>query len=732
MSQEDELPFYVKVQLPLAYTPLLDYRIPSGMKVKEGHLVLVPFRKQEVIGVVWKAPSSTPSPSIPQEKIKSLLRIIHAEFPLSSSFRHWLQWVADYTLSPIGGVVKLALPDNSILLSPTHTYYRWSGKMPDRMTPERSRIIALFQQSPQARTLNQLASEASIGVSVIRKLHEQAVLLREERSEPPVGFHHHLTPHLLSLSESQQIAADALNEWILQHHHQVILLEGVTGSGKTEVYASSMVKVLKEPGYQVLLLLPEIALTAQLIDRLAARLGFRPAEWHSSLSLREKRSIWQGVLNGTVRAIVGARSALFLPFHKLGLIVIDEEHESSFKQEEQIIYHGRDMAIVRGKIESLPVLLASATPSLETIYNVQIGKYKHLLLPSRFAEAVLPSVEVLDMRKEGPEKGYWLAPRLKQMIADTLRKEQQVLLYLNRRGYAPLTICANCGHRLMCKYCQTWLVEHRSKQRVECHHCGYSLPTPTHCPACHKEGSLIPYGPGVERIAEEVSHAFPQARTLIATRDTLTTLQEAAEFVKKMLDKKVDILIGTQLIAKGYHFPDLTLVGVIDADLGLSGGDLRASERTYQLLHQVSGRAGRSKSPGRVILQSYMPQNPVICALAEGNREEFFTQELEIRRQLHMPPFARLVAIIISSPKEEAAKMAAELLARTAPHVTGFTVLGPVPAPLYQLRKQFRYRLLIQADRKLPIQRILQDWVFSLPKASHIRIRIDIDPYHFY
>jgi primosomal protein N' (replication factor Y) len=532
--------------------------------------------------------------------------------------------------------------------------------------------------------------------------------------------------HNIKLSPSQEEAAQQLR--LSLEKFQPFLLDGITGSGKTEVYLSALENVLKK-GEQALILLPEISLTSQWLERFERRFGVSPLIWHSDISITQKRDTWQRIVNGEPIAVVGARSALFLPFTKLGFIVVDEEHDSSYKQEEQILYNARDMAIVRAQLSDIPIVLASATPSLETLINTQKGRYRLLHLSDRFAGAELPVISIVDMRLQS--KNSWIAESLSKAIENRLLKNEQVLLFLNRRGYAPLILCRKCGHRLMCPGCASWLVQHKSINQLRCHHCGFTKNMPNSCEECHANDSLTPCGPGVERIYEEALRKFPKARISMVTSDVVSTAKQAAEIIRKIQDNQVDIIIGTQMLAKGHHFPMLTLVGIIDADLGLNGGDLRAGERTYQLLHQVSGRAGREERTGEVILQTYHPDHPIMTALKNHDREGFYAHETEERRLHGMPPFGKLAAVILSGLNADQVETEARKLTHLIPQNPHITVLGPVPAALSRLRGRYRWRFLIKADRSIRLQTFLKDWFKKASFPQTIRMTIDIDPQSF-
>jgi primosomal protein N' (replication factor Y) len=539
------------------------------------------------------------------------------------------------------------------------------------------------------------------------------------------------------LSSEQAAAARTLVGGV-GRGYAVTLLDGVTGSGKTEVYFEAVAEALRQ-GRQALVLVPEIALTAQWLGRFARRFGALPAVWHSELSPALRRDTWRAVATGEAKVLVGARSSLFLPFSDLGLIVVDEEHEQAFKQEDGVIYQGRDMAVVRGNIEDIPVVLASATPSLETLANVRAGRYAVCSLPNRHGGAGMPRVQLVDLRAAPPDKGAWgrgfLSPPLVAAMAETFARSEQVLLYLNRRGYAPLTICQRCGHRVQCPHCTAWLVEHRGRGgggRLVCHHCGHVEPLPAVCPSCGAEDSFVACGPGVERVAEEVAARFPEARRLMLSSDHVAGPAAFARAVAAIEAGEVDVVIGTQVVAKGHHFPGLTLVGVVDADLGLAGGDLRAAERTYQLLHQVAGRAGRAEKPGRVLVQTFDPEQPVIAAFAAADRDAFVAAEQAGRRAFGMPPFGRLAAVIVAARSEEQAAELAAALGRAFPEVGGGVKLyGPAPAPLFRLRGWSRHRLLVSAPREVRLQPILRAWLASVPIPRSARVRLDIDPYGF-
>jgi primosomal protein N' (replication factor Y) (superfamily II helicase) len=659
---------------------------------------------------------------------------------MPAGLRRLVAHLAEATLSPLGSALKLALGVPAALEPPAPKVgVRLAGQPPPgevRLTAARARVMeAAGDRVP--RRAAELARAAGVGAGVVQGLVEAGLLEPAALAEPEPPAPDPQLPHL-ELSPAQAAAAATLCEAV-GHGHSVRLLEGVPGAGKTEVYLEAVAEALRH-GRQVLVLLPEIALSAQLIGRFARRFGVPPAVWHSELASGVRRRAWRRVAEGRERIVIGARSALFLPFAELGLIVVDEEHDGSFKQDDGVCYHARDMAVARARIEGCPAVLVSATPALDTAWAA--GRLPAhptpapdwlppLLLPARHGGAPLPTVHLLDLKRDPPPSGGWLAPGLRRALGETLAAGEQALLFLNRRGFAPLTLCRACGHRLRCPNCSAWLVSHRLRARLQCHHCGYGRAEPEHCPACGTIGALVACGPGVERLADEVAALFPKARTAILTSDRPSGPDAAAALVQAMADHEIDLLIGTQIIAKGHHFPDLTLVGVVDGDLGLAGGDLRAGERQFQLLYQVAGRAGRAERKGAVVIQTYYPEHPVMQALASSDKERFYLEELAERQEAGMPPFGRLAALIVSGRDvQEVRKLAADL-ARTAPAVEGLRVLGPAPAPLALLRGRHRARLLAIAPPELDLVATLRPWLAAHKPRGNLRLQVDVDPYSF-
>ena len=718
----------VSVLLPLPLAGAYDY-IDDGLDLAPGHVVEVPLGGRRIIGLV----TGEAEGDVAEAKLKAVIR--RFELPrLPPETLEFIAWVASYTLMPAGSVLRMALSVPAALSppNPVAAFARAAGPVPEtmRVTPARGRVLDLLSDGPP-RSAREIAAETGVTASVVKGLAKAGVLATVLLpADPPVPVPDPDTPRTMALNTDQRAAADPLVRAIKDDAFSVNVIDGVTGSGKTEVYFEAVAETLRRGG-QVLILVPEIALSASFLARFEARFGVRPAEWHSDLSPPRRRGTWRAVAEGRVRVLVGARSALFLPFPALGLIIVDEEHEAAFKQEDGVAYQGRDMAVVRARLGDIPAILVSATPSLETVINVTRGRYAKVSLRSRHGGAALPEVTTIDMRRDGPERGRWIAPRLVRAVTGSLERGEQAMLFLNRRGYAPLTLCRACGHRLECPNCTAWLVEHRLSHRLQCHHCGYTAGRPRDCPECGVADSLAASGPGVERLAEEVYDRFPDARVHIASSDTLSGPAAAAEFVRSVQAGETDIIIGTQVVAKGHHFPMLTTVGVVDADLGLAGGDLRAGERTYQLLHQVAGRAGRAQRPGHVYLQTHQPESAVMRALVDWDRDGFLAEEARAREAAGMPPFGRLVALIISARDPGPADAAARIIARAAPRFSDVHVLGPAPAPLALLRGRHRRRLLLKAGRSVNVQKVVRDWLAPLKLPSAARVSVDVDPYGF-
>lgn len=705
----------------------LDYRVPDGMDVAPGSVVLAPLGPRQVIGIVWEE-ERLPAQRVPDKRLRPLVEVLPVP-ALRAELRRLIEWTADYYCAALASVARMVLSSGGALKGPaTMTEYRLSGGMPERMTPQRERAMAALEG--EQATIRELAGLSDVSEGVLRGLVNQGVLEPVEvdcdRPYPPAraDFAEPV------LNDAQQEVADRFVAAVEEHRFTPFLLDGVTGSGKTETYFEAIAAAIRA-GQQTLVLLPEIALTEAFLRRFEDRFGAVPVLWHSSLKSTERRRGWRAIASGEAQVVVGARSALFLPYARLGLIVVDEAHETSFKQDEGVRYNARDVAVMRARFERIPVVLASATPALESLQMAAAGTYEKLDLESRYGGATLPTISTINLTDEPPERGRWLAPPLVEAMQARMERGEQTLLFLNRRGFAPLTLCRNCGHRFQCPNCSAWLVEHRLSHRLACHHCGHETAPPDACPECGEKDCLVACGPGVERIADEVAAILPDARVAVATSDTLNTPEKAAAFVAAAESGAIDVIVGTQLVTKGFHFPELTLVGVVDADLGLEGGDLRAAERTYQQVAQVAGRAGRGAKPGEVLIQTRHPDAPVIAALAAGDRDAFYEAETDARRHAGAPPFGRWAAIIVSSEDEAEAREAANRIGATRPNLPDVAILGPAPAPLSLLRSRYRYRLLINARRTAQVQDVIRDWLSALTFPNGVRVSVDIDPYSF-
>jgi primosomal protein N' (replication factor Y) len=708
---------------------LLDYKAPEG-GCWLGAFVEVPLGPRKVLGVVWGAGQG----DFDIAKVRSVNRVLEAA-PMREEMRNFLGRVADYTLTPMPAMLRLATRAPGLGDAPSmRKVYRLGDAAPERLTEARARVLEVLRDyGGLSFTLGELAEAAGVGTSVVKGLVTQGAVREEDT--PRDTPYPQLDPDLAgkALADDQAASAEILREGVRSGRYGTTLLQGVTGSGKTEVYLEAVAECLRQ-GRQALVLLPEIALTNEFIHRVEARFGMPPAEWHSGVTLTERRRCWRMVGQGAAQLVVGARSALYLPFRDLGLIVVDEEHDTSYKQEDGVVYNARDMAVLRASLNEAQVVLASATPSLESWANVEAGKYRKLELTSRFGAAVMPKMSAIDMRIEDVPSGRWISPSLQAAINDRIEKGEQSLIFLNRRGYAPVTLCRACGHQIGCDHCDARMVEHRFLKRLVCHQCGETKPMPTACPSCGVEGKLAPVGPGVERMAEEVAAVFPEARVTVLSSDLFGSARALKEAIASIADGGTDIIIGTQLVAKGHNFPLLTLVGVIDADLGLQGSDLRAAERTFQLMRQVAGRAGRAETPGEALLQTYQPEHPVIRAILSGDEEGFWSAEAAARKAAGVPPYGRMAGIVLSSPNvQEVFDLGAEMARRAEPlRRIGAEVYGPAPAPIARIRGRHRVRLLVKADKTAPIQAALAEWAGQFKLPANLRLTIDIDPQSFY
>ncbi len=720
----------VDVLVPVALDQTYSYRVPKGLALAPGDLVAVPLgARGECMGVVW-ADNATPNPRL-HNRMKDVTGKLDVP-ALKGELRGFIDWVADYTLASRGMVLRMALRMGAHLGPERERVgVRLGGPPPARMTPARMRVLRLFADG-MTRAKGDAAREAGVSAGVIDGLIDEGALVTLVLPPEPVALPPDPDFRQPDFVLTQLAAADALRTIVDQGGATVTLLDGVTGSGKTEVYFEAVAENIRKKR-QTLILMPEIALTAQSLDRFTERFGVRPAEWHSQLSPRTRQRAWAAVTANEVSVVVGARSALFLPYADLGLIIVDEEHDPAYKQEDGAHYHARDMAVVRGRVAKIPVVLASATPSVESEVNARRGRYKRIQLPERFGGQHMPMIEAIDMRQEGPPRGRFISPRLAEAVKIALERREQALLFLNRRGYAPLTLCRACGFRLQCPNCDAWLVDHRFKRRLICHHCGFSMPPPAECPHCHATESFAPIGPGVERLEHEAAELFPGARILVLSSDLVESMERLRQELDDVAEGRFDIVIGTQLVAKGHHFPKLNLVGIVDADLGLGNGDPRAGERTFQLLHQVVGRAGREEGRGVGLLQTHQPEHPVMKALISGDRDAFYSSEIELRERTGYPPFGRLASLVITANERHAAESYARTLAQAAPRSEDVRVLGPAEAPIAVLRGRHRFRLLVKSPRGFDLSAYLRQWLAAAPKArGNVRLEVDVDPQSFF
>ena len=718
----------VDVLVPVALDHAYSYRVPDDLALAPGDLVSVPLGPRAATGVVWADDVEVRS------GLHNRLKEVEGKLdvpPLKPELRRFIDWVAAYTLGARGMVLRMALRMGEHLgPARERVGVRLAGPPPARMTPARQRVLALLADG-LARGKGEVAEEAGVSVGVLDGLIDEGTLVTLVLPPEPVARPPDPDFSAPDLGPAQRAAADALRATVAQGGYSVTLLDGVTGSGKTAVYFEAVSEVIRR-GRQALVLMPEIALTSQFLDRFAERFGVRPAEWHSQLSPRLRARTWSAVADGEVKVVVGARSALFLPYADLGLLVVDEEHDPAYKQEDGVRYHARDMAVVRARSADIPIVLSSATPSVESEVNARRGRYRHLKLPERFGGAHLPGIEAIDLRAEGPPRGRYIAPRLAEAVQRALERGEQALLFLNRRGFAPLTLCRQCGFRIACPNCDAWLVDHRFRRRLVCHHCGFSMPPPAQCPNCQATESFVAVGPGVERLEQEAAELFPGSRILVLSSDLVELVERLRDELNDVAEGRFDLIIGTQLVAKGHHFPKLNLVGVVDADLGLSNGDPRAAERTFQLLHQVVGRAGREEGRGIGFLQTHQPEHPVMRALIAADRDAFYASEIELREKTHYPPFGRLASLLISANERPAAESFGRRLAAIAPRANEVRVLGPAEAPLAVVRGRHRFRLLVKSPRGFDLSAYLREWIKAAPKhKGDVRLEVDVDPQSF-
>ncbi|MBN8919801.1 MAG: primosomal protein N' [Rhizobiales bacterium] len=717
----------VDVLVPVALDQAYSYTLPRGMALGDGDLVRVPLGPRECTGVVWGRGAVRPGLD---NRLRDVAEALDLP-PLKSELRRFVDWVSDYTLAPRGMVLRMALRMGETLGAERERVgVRRAGPPPQRMTEARTRVLATLIEG-RVFAKADLAREARVSAGVVDGLIDEGTLETIVLPPEPVAPPPDVDFRSVALTPAQAEAAAAMREAVERRRYGAFLLDGVTGSGKTDTYFEAVAACVRG-GRQALILLPEIALTSRFLDRFRARFGVAPAEWHSQVNPRKRARTWSAIAQGDAQVIAGARSALFLPYAELGLIIFDEEHDAAYKQEDGVHYHARDMAVVRAHIAQIPIVLSSATPSVETEVNARRGRYRRLSLPERFGGQSMPDVEAIDLRRELPPRGRFIADRLAEAVRGALDKGEQALLFLNRRGYAPLTLCRKCGYRVQCPHCDAWLVDHRFRRQLVCHHCGHASPRPSTCPRCEAVDPFVACGPGVERLEEEARMLFPDARLIVLSSDLITSIEQMQEEFAAVESGKADIIIGTQLVAKGHHFPKLNLVGVVDADMGLGQGDPRAAERTFQLLHQVAGRAGREAGRGRALLQTHQPDHPVMRALIAGDREAFYAHEIETRERYGYPPFGRLASIVVHAPDKHAAEAHARALAAAAPADGNVRVLGPAEAPIALVRGRHRFRLLVKSPRGFDLSAYVRAWLKQAPPLTGgLRRDVDIDPQSF-
>lgn len=726
----------VKVLIPNVINTGYDYRLIEPGEI--GNFVRCTVMNKQYIGVIVGAGDS----GLEQSKIKPIIEICNLG-KLSQSDIDWIYKMSDWTLMTPGAVLRLIVnvPD-AFNPARIEQLYAYNFDNNAKMTDSRLAVSDAFQSNDNdAMSVNDIQNIAHVSNAVVKTMIKNGILIptqQREKDKDLFHYEYHDTGSVV-LNKEQQSAANVIADTLKQNTFSVHLLDGITGSGKTQVYFDSALRAYNM-GKSVLLMMPEIALTAQFMSRFEKRFGAPPVVWHSNLTAARRREIWRGVANGSIKMVVGTRSALFLPWQNLGLIVIDEEHDTSYKQEDMGNYHARDMAILRAKIANIPVVLASATPSVETLHNVALGKYKRLRLMSRFGGAQLPTIETIDMRNQHPESykidkdseneiSGNLSPQLCEEISNTLLQHRQVMLFINRRGFAPIVQCKKCGWVAQCPDCSVGMNYHKRIGKLLCHMCGKTVVLPDKCPQCGNEVSMR--GAGLEKIQEEISIKFPNARTALVSSDTIMSREALERLVHKMEDGEIDIVIGTQILAKGHHFPNLTLVGVVDADMGLFGTDFRAGEHTFQQLFQVAGRAGRGEFPGRVLLQTFQPEHPVITAICAGNRDEFIASDMESRKNAKMPPYGQLIAVVVEADKETTLKRYCEQLSNAAPQLNGGKIMGPIAAQIYQIRNWYRMRFLVAGEAKANLQPIVRDWLNKVKQPANVRVKIDVNPQNF-
>ncbi len=709
-----------------------DYRLTEPADI--GTFVRVHVMNRPCIGVIWGIGDS----NLPAAKIKNISSVFSHK--LNVSDLQWIGRMSEWTLIPMGMVLRLIVNIPDAFCPPRmEPLYAYNSDVSCRMTQNRQAVADAYSSNDNdAMTISDIQNIARVSNAVVRSMikNETLIPVGEQPKQKNATLITYNDCGNIKLNNQQQAAADTIGQSVQAGGFSVHLLDGITGSGKTQVYFDSAWRAYSM-GRSVLLMMPEIALTAQFMSRFKNRFGENPVVWHSNLTAARRREIWHGVLDGTIKMVVGTRSALFLPWQDLGLIVIDEEHDTSYKQEDMGNYHARDMAILRAKISGIPVVLASATPSAETLENVNLGKYQQLKLTSRFGGAQLPDISTIDLRENRPEsytvdeteQTGFLSQPLCDALAETLSAGHQAMLFINRRGFAPITQCKKCGWTSVCPECSVGMTYHKRIGKLLCHMCGRTMPMPKTCPDCGGDVSMR--GVGLEKIEQEVNVRFPNARTALVSSDIITSRQSLERLVNKIEQGEIDIIVGTQILAKGHHFPNLTLVGVIDADMGLFGTDFRAAEHTFQQLFQVAGRAGRGEYAGRVLLQTYQPEHPVLTAICASNRDSFMQTDMMGRKMANMPPYGQLIAVIVEGQRESVLQSYCNALRDAIPNLKGAKIMGPITAQIYQIRNWYRMRFLVAGSRNANLQPVVLHWLESVKQPVNIRVKIDVNPMNF-
>lgn len=718
----------VKILLPLPFNDGFIYFVKKEDDPKIGNIFSIPFGKKKIFGIIIKILDEIPN-NIIESKIK-FVEEKFKDFSIDPKLIEFFFWVANYNLTPAGLIAKLSIAtflNNShkksteIIIKINENY-----QFPSKVTKKRQKILNFLTNSPQ--TLENIKKNTDLSLSLINKMTKDNLLIKEkhENIRKIKEITQNIDPNIFKLRQLSEKQQKIANQLPLENF-QTSFLDGVTGSGKTEIYFYLISKILEQNSGQILFLLPEIILTTQLIRNFKDRFGFEAEIWHSKITSSKKEKIFHSIISGDIKILIGTRSALFLPFENLKAIIVDEEHDESFKQEDKVSYHGRDMAIVRAKIENIPVLLGSATPSLETYQNAISGKYKHLILTEKFSRNDDVKIEIIDLKKEKLEKNHFLSQKLLDQIALNLLDKKQSLLFLNKRGYASITICKNCGEIADCPNCSINITYHQKINRLICHHCGYNDSLPKKCSKCGAEDSFLLSGVGVEKIQEEINNKFPNARIALMTSDEIKDLDIAKKIIDQIMNDQIDIIIGTQMIAKGYHFPKLSLVGVIDGDASFYNNSLRTSERSYQLLTQIIGRAGREKYSGQVLIQSYNIKNPIFEYIIKQDRDKFLNQEIAQRKILNLPPFGKMAEIIANDFQPKIAIETLRKILKNTDFNKNVQILGPAPMAVTKIKNRYYYRLILNSKKNFNLQNYIQNITKGLKLQNSTRVKIIID-----